>query len=259
VARPEITTVDDTDSDRQLDTGCIIGRALPKCCRDPNLRPVVRAFLNKVGSVVAYIPGKYAKRTVGKGDVQISMKDVEYTEELGKIPFGLKRTTAIKAKLEVKNAPVPLERVDPLLPTSTPPSYAPSEKNQTGEFITIDDCQSQRLLLEGIVIGHPKPYICCEPDKRPLVRAILDTRNNVMAFAPAKYIITGQNRRDAQVAMKDVDFAKEFAEIPPSRMSDAIRKRIQEKKVEKEMREDQAPESEETTDSKSQGAHLAET
>ncbi|KAL6708087.1 hypothetical protein ACN47E_003521 [Coniothyrium glycines] len=98
----EIITVDDTDNRRHLETGIIVGRAMPHLCRDPNVRPAVRAILNKVGAVIAYMPGKHTLRNVNKGDVQINAKDIEYSTELNRIPYGEQRIAAIKAKLEAK-------------------------------------------------------------------------------------------------------------------------------------------------------------
>ncbi|KAF2024660.1 hypothetical protein EK21DRAFT_117570 [Setomelanomma holmii] len=92
IAAPEVITIDESDTTRHLDTGMIIGCAKPHCCRDPNIRPVVRAILNSKGAVCGYLCGKYAKRLATKGDIQISMKDIDFSEDFEKAPFGEKRT-----------------------------------------------------------------------------------------------------------------------------------------------------------------------
>jgi hypothetical protein len=85
VAILEVITVEDSNSTRLLETGVVIGCALRKCCVDPSICPVVRVMISKAGALIAYIPGKYFKRNLTKGDAQIVMADVESTPELEKV------------------------------------------------------------------------------------------------------------------------------------------------------------------------------
>ncbi|KAH3911653.1 hypothetical protein HBI56_140970 [Parastagonospora nodorum] len=99
----EVITVDGSNSTRHLHAGIIIGRAKSHCCRDPNVRPTARAILNSKGSVCAYIPHQYAKRSVSTGEVQIAMKDVEFCKEFEDAASDEQRIMAIRLKLEAKS------------------------------------------------------------------------------------------------------------------------------------------------------------
>lgn len=76
-----VVTIDDPCGKRLMDTGVIIGRALPHCCQDTNVRPTLRAIITKVGAIYAYIPAKYTKRTASKLGVQKVVSSIEFTEE----------------------------------------------------------------------------------------------------------------------------------------------------------------------------------
>lgn len=102
--QPETITIDDSNSSRHLQNGIVVGRAMAHCCRDPHVRPTVRAILNKEDYVVTYIPSKYAERQPTKGDIPISANDIEYLEEFKKVPVGEKRTAAIKIRLQARLA-----------------------------------------------------------------------------------------------------------------------------------------------------------
>jgi hypothetical protein len=233
-------TIDDAASHRLCETGIIIGRALPQACHDPNLRPTVRAFINKVGSLVAYIPGIYAKRKVSKGDVQIAMKDVDYTPELAVIPFGEHRSKAIKKLIEASNATHDAQRT-----SSLDFEAAPDEEPNAVEehdFITIDDSQHQRLRQEGIIIGVAKPHFCRVSHERPVVRAMLNTRNAVIAFIPGKYakVLNRELTGEVQIPMKDVDYGRQLADLSLSEIVDMVRERLVKKgeKMRKEAEEE---------------------
>jgi hypothetical protein len=66
--------------------GIVIGHAKPDHCRDPQNRPPVRAALNKVGSVVAYIPAEDSLRSFSKGRAQLQMVNVCFSEEFEALP-----------------------------------------------------------------------------------------------------------------------------------------------------------------------------
>ncbi|KAI4958284.1 hypothetical protein J4E86_003882 [Alternaria arbusti] len=225
VAANEVVTVDDSSSSHHLDTGVVIGRALPQSCLDPNVRPVVRAVISKVGAVVAYIPAKYSKRSAIKGDIQIAMTHVEYTPELVKFTFGEERTRAIKAMIEERNAPHN---------TSTPPDSGFSTASPSPpivleatasevSFIIIDDTKHPGLRKEGVVIGHAKEHWCLTPHKRPAVRAMLNKKNNVIAYIPARHTGHTDRNGEIQIPLKDVNLSKSLVALPLWKLSDAIR------------------------------------
>lgn len=92
---PEVITVNDSSNSRHLDTGIIICRAKPDCCRDSNVRPLIRAVLNGGRSVCVFIPSEYAKRRAKTRDIQITMDDVELLKACETISSDEKRTMAI--------------------------------------------------------------------------------------------------------------------------------------------------------------------
>jgi hypothetical protein len=62
-------------------------------------------MISKAGALIAYIPGKYFRRNLTKGDAQIVMADVESTPELEKYSIGENnRSQAVKAMIEERNA-----------------------------------------------------------------------------------------------------------------------------------------------------------
>jgi len=232
VAANEVVTVDDSSSSHHLDTGVVIGRALPQSCFDPNVRPVVRAVISKVGAVVAYIPAKYSKRSAIKGDIQIAMTHVEYIPDLVKFTFGEERTRAIKAMIEERNAP---------RNTSTPPDsgrstvspslpIVPEATASEVSFIIIDDTKHSGLRKEGVVIGHAKEHWCLTPHKRPAVRAMLNKKNNVIAYIPARHTGHTDRNGEIQIPLKDVNLSKSLVALPLLRLSEAIRAMIRTKR-----------------------------
>ncbi|KAI4694171.1 uncharacterized protein J4E84_002753 [Alternaria hordeiaustralica] len=232
VAANEVVTVDDSSSSHHFDTGVVIGRALPQSCLDPNVRPVVRAVISKVGAVVAYIPAKYSKRSAIKGDIQIAMTHVEYTPELVKFTFGEERTRAIKAMIEERNAPhntgTPL---DPGLSTVSPSLPIVREATASeASFIIIDDTKHSGLRKEGVVIGHAKEHWCLTPHKRPAVRAMLNKKNNVIAYIPARHTGHTDRNGEIQIPLKDVNLSKSLVALPLWKLSDAIRAMIRAKR-----------------------------
>jgi hypothetical protein len=82
------------------------------------------------------------------------------------------------------------------------------------EFVTIDDSRYQRLRHEGIIIGVVTPHWCCVPHERPVVRAMLITRNAAISFTPAKYTKGLRVEGEVQIPVKDVDYGTELAALP---------------------------------------------
>ena len=228
LATNEVVTVDDSCSKRLMDTGVIIGRAFPHCCQDPNVRPVVRAIVTKVGAIHAYIPAKYAKRTTNKLGIQIAMSNIEYTAELDAIAYGEKRTKAIKAMMNEKLAsdqspPTPNTHLSTVSLAST---VSPDIPPVTKTFEIIDASQHQRLLERGIIIGSAKEHWCRLSHQCLMVRAMLNSSNAVMAYVPAQYANHPRTGREVQIPLHDVDFAKAFAGLPPLSISGAIKEQI---------------------------------
>ncbi|KAA8611932.1 hypothetical protein A1F94_006656 [Pyrenophora tritici-repentis] len=190
-ALSEAITIDVGDSRKVLETGVIIGRALPERCLDPNARPAVRAIITKIGSVVAFVPAKYVKHAISKASAQIHMDDIEYDAELEKIPFGPKRTEAIKAMIEDK---IGSKQIIPTLDSRsltisaflTPPPNSPSTKTKL-ETAEKNDPRNKCSHEGSILIGQAKESWCRDPNERPLVYAQLRAGDGVVAFAPAKY------------------------------------------------------------------------
>ncbi|KAH7072257.1 hypothetical protein BKA63DRAFT_65980 [Paraphoma chrysanthemicola] len=211
---PEVITVDDSDTTKYLDTGIIIGRAKSHCCRDPNVRPVVRAVLNSKGSVCAFICAKYAKRSSQKGDVQISMKDVDYSPDLEESPFGEKRTMAIRHKLQAKLA---IQRQCAGLSPSPLRNLLPAKVfgDATRTYQTVMD--------DGIIIGHARPDSCRYPDKPPIVRASLNRVGSVMAYIPAEDSLRPLTKGRAQIPLTKVSFVQEFEVLSPAKRPEAIK------------------------------------
>jgi len=232
VAANEVVTVDDSSSSYHLDTGVVIGRALPQSCFDPNVRPVVRAVISKVGAVVAYIPAKYSKRSAIKGDIQIAMTHVEYTPELVKFTFGEERTRAIKAMIEERNAPHNTGTPpDPGLSTISPslPIIREATASEVS-FIIIDDTKHPGLRKEGVVIGHAKEHWCLTPHKRPAVRAMLNKKNSVIAYIPARHTGHTDRNGEIQIPLKDVNLSKSLLALPLWKLPGAIRAMIRTKR-----------------------------
>ena len=191
-------------------------------------------MITKVGSLVAYISGKYAKRNASTGNVQIAMTDIEYDAQLEKIPFGPPRTKAIRAMIDAKIVPkqkIPttdsrLSAISPLFPLHPNQASADAEV----DINEIDDSDNVRLPEEGLIIGRAKEHWCRVSNKRPLVRAVLNSRDNVMAFVPTKYAKHQRDSGEVQIPPYQVDFGKEFSALPPWDISGTIKKRLMKKR-----------------------------
>jgi hypothetical protein len=166
------------------------------------------------------------------------MKDVDYTPELAVIPFGEHRSKAIKKLIEVNNATHDAQRT-----SSLDFEAAPGEEPNAIEehdVITIDDSQHQRLRQEGIIIGVAKPHFCRVSHERPVVRAMLNTRNAVIAFIPGKYakVLNRELTGEVQIPMKDVDYGRELADLSFSEIVGMVRERLVKKGEKMRMKRD---------------------
>jgi hypothetical protein len=79
--------------------GIIIGRAVPASCRNPEEPPIVRATLNSVGAVIAFIPAEDSLRPFAKGKAQLQMKNVIFTEEFAALDVST-RSKVIREKIQ---------------------------------------------------------------------------------------------------------------------------------------------------------------
>jgi hypothetical protein len=207
----DFVLIDDGQSQRHLDQGIIIGRAKAHCCRDSNVRPVVRAILAKDSAVYAYMSGKYAKRTVKKGDVQIPMTEVDYIKEFSSISCTEKRQKAIKHAIKAKLASKQFDVIEPTLGST--------EKSDTssGYMLKEHDC---------LIIGRAKPDICRDPENPPVVRAMLNAVGAVIPFMAGKESLKRCPSGRAQVSLEKIDFVEEFASIATWKRSTAIKEKI---------------------------------
>jgi hypothetical protein len=207
----DFVLIDDGQSQRHLDQGIIIGRAKAHYCRDPNVRPVVRAILAKNSAIYAYMSGKYAKSTVKKGDAQIPMTEVDYIKEFSSIPCTEKRQKAIKHAIEAKLASKQFDIIEPALGIT--------EKKDTSSGYTLkdDDC---------LIIGRAKHDICRNPKNPPVVRAMLNAVGAVIPFTSGKESLKNRPSGRAPVSLEKIDFFEEFASIPTWKRSMAIKKKI---------------------------------
>ncbi|KAF2818469.1 hypothetical protein CC86DRAFT_157853 [Ophiobolus disseminans] len=223
---PEVVTVDECKSAQHLEGGIVIGTVKENHCRDPNIRPVVRAILNTKGAVCGYIDGKYAKRKVTKGHVQISMKDVDFYHEVAKLPHGEKRLMAIRhelqRKLAIKRQPSGASSLMPrgLLPTHT------SSAAETPQLINDGTKTHQTVMPEGIIIGHARPQNCRDPQNPPVVRASISRIGAVVAYIPANDSLRPFAQGRAQLQMSHVVFSEEFAAFSFPERSKAIKEKI---------------------------------
>jgi hypothetical protein len=216
---PEIVTVNDTNSSHHLDNGIIVGRAKSHCCRDANVRPVVRAVLNGKGSVCVYIPSKYAKRSVSTGDVQISMKDVEFSKEFGTASSDEKRLMAIRHQLQAKHAEKRQPEENSILDLLPSGSVVKKRKHRRAQSIPVGE--------EGPIIGRALPKACRFPEEPAIVRATVNKVGAVLAYIPAKdslkpYASAGR----AQFSMSSVVFTEELAALKWPMRTKAIKERV---------------------------------
>jgi hypothetical protein len=200
--------IDDTNNQRHIDTGIIVGHAKPHCCNDPAVRPVARALLNSVGAVLAYIPAKYAKRvSVGKGDVQIAQKDVDYVA-----PYNISsdeiRSKAVKLDLQAKLASIDQTH-------SGPSNATPQTQADVGNWHP--DPTSQAPVEGYITIGHAHSE--AYHNTVTPVHATIDDDDALVAFTYA----SGQKSR---FAMGDVVYLPEYACLAAERQVDAVRQRM---------------------------------
>ncbi|KAF2024659.1 hypothetical protein EK21DRAFT_117569 [Setomelanomma holmii] len=78
-----------------MDEGIVIGHARRDSCRNPDKPPIVRASLNRVGAVCAYIPAEDSIRSLVKGRASIPLDKVVFIPELHVLPT-YKRLEALK-------------------------------------------------------------------------------------------------------------------------------------------------------------------
>jgi hypothetical protein len=203
----EFVVVNEPWSHKYQETGIVIGNAKPHCCRDPKQRPTVHAIATSNGRLMANIPAKYANSTKKlNGDVLIALSDVDFIPSLEKIPFGEQRQKAIwDALLEAHDAKRRLGSAD------------------EGDF-------SQRIIEEGVVIGHAKPDCCRNPTTPPIVRAMLNSTGAVISFIQAKDSKRSFKSGMAQIHLRDVDYTEHLASVPLSRRSKVIKGMILERK-----------------------------
>ncbi|KAF1850551.1 uncharacterized protein K460DRAFT_17588 [Cucurbitaria berberidis CBS 394.84] len=214
----EVITIDDSSSSRHIETGIIIGRAHPRSCRDPYLRPVARAILTNAGAVVAYVPSKYAKCAKTKGDVLISMKSIEYTRELKMIASDEIRLKAIRLRLQEKN------RMTQQIATSV---ASQTNLNPDHNSKLLNDTQlSHKCKEESIIIGHAK---AADPGDPLVIRAMLTTIGSLIAFVSGEDSFKPCAKGRAQIHLSSVYYLEEFAAIPVHKRSKVIKDRILEK------------------------------
>jgi hypothetical protein len=225
---PEIVTVDDTTSSRLLEIGIVVGRARPHCCRDPNVRPIVRAILNSKGSVYVYMPHKYAKRAGTKGDVQIATKDIEFSKEFAAAISDEQRLMAIRHQLQAKLALKWQSSVLELIHPSTYKRKRP-HRHKTAE----DECS---------IIGRAKPGVCRDPKNPPLVRARVDAKNAVIPFIPGNESLRPHASDRTTISFENVEWLEHFASMPTASRSKVIREMIAGKVEEKKKAEGQQEE-----------------
>ncbi|KAF9730982.1 hypothetical protein PMIN06_004567 [Paraphaeosphaeria minitans] len=185
----------------------IVGRALPSSCRDPNIRPLVRAqlVLQNHGNlrIYTYMPSRYGKVPDRTGELQIPTDGVEYLPDFD---GSTKQERSFKmAAVLKKNHPDSAE-VD---------------------FTIIDTYTGSRLLDWDIIVGHARSGICADAAVRPLVRASLTNDDKVTLYMPAKH---GVDRTRAGgellVAIRDVKVRKEFDAPTESRRRDLIKEAL---------------------------------
>ena len=120
---------------------------------------------------------------------------------------------------------------DPGLSTVSPsPPIVPEATASEVSFIIIDDTKHPGLRKEGVVIGHAKEHWCLTPHKRPAVRAMLNKKNSVIAYIPARH--TGHTNRNGeiQIPLKDVNLSKSLVALPLWKLTDTIRAMIRTKR-----------------------------
>jgi hypothetical protein len=203
-------TVDESESRKHRETGIIIGHAKAHCCRDSKQRPTVHAIATNNGRLIAYIPAKHANSTKLNGDVLIAFKDVDFNNCFDTIPFGEQRQKAIwDALLDAQDTKRKRNSAD------------------EGEF-------TQRIMEEGVVIGHAKPEYCRNPNTPPIVRAMLNSVGAVISFIQAKESKRSIKSGMAQIHLREVDYLENLASVPLSRRSKTIKGMILEKKEAKD-------------------------
>jgi hypothetical protein len=208
---PEVITVNDSNNSRHLDTGIIIGRAKPDCCRDSNVRPLARAVLKGGRSVCVFIPSEYAKRKVNTRDIQITMDDVEFSKAYETIKSDEKRTMAIRRHLEAKHG----ERS---VPNSMPPRTV-TKKRKRDQPLPAEE--------EGPIIGHAKPGTCRFPKHPAIVRATVNKVGAVLAYISAEDSLKpGARSCRAQFQMDAVNFTEDLAALHFYSRAKVIKERV---------------------------------
>lgn len=204
-------TVDESNSRKHQETGIIIGCAKPHRCRDPTLRPIARAIASRDEKVCTYIPAKHANNaTKQTGGVLIALKDIDFDSTFEHIPFGENRQQVIfDAVLENNNV-----------------------KHEAQDSTNKLDKVAERIMKEGIIIGHAKPERSRDPADPPVVRAMLNSVGAVISFIPAKDSRRTSTRSMAQIDLRNVDYVQELRDVSVREMSKVIKRMILEKRKE---------------------------
>jgi hypothetical protein len=183
----------------------------------------VRAILSTKGSVCAFINSKYAKRPAAKGDIQISMKNVDFNKEYAKIPSEEKRSMAIRHVLPGKLA----RAKQPAGGSNLPPQalLAP-----TAAVKPAREKQHQTVMPEGIIIGVAIPGHCKDMNHLPPVRASLNSVGSVIAYMPAEESKRGFTHGRANIQLANVLFTTDLRNLRMKERVRAIKKRLLEGK-----------------------------
>lgn len=227
---------------RHQESGIVVGRAKPHCCLDPKIWPPVRVIFNTKGVLIGYISGKYAKRRVSKGDVQIALKDVDINDEFEKVPAGEQRLKAIRhevqAKLAVQRQHLPGQPIAALtpkpMPTMTPALMlsARSSPSTDRDPVPKDYARShQTVMEEGIIVGHAKSNSSRNARKPPVACASLNSKGALVAYIPAKGSIKPVLRGTVKLPLLNIDYTEEFAAMSGKERMGAMKERILQKMI----------------------------
>lgn len=139
-----------------------------------------------MGSIVAYIDARYAKKKIIKGDVvQISMREFDYSHEFARLPHGERRAMAIRhelqAKAAVKRQPYGARLVAQGLFTARK-----KDKSSTSKTSTDSTKTHRTVMAEGIIIGYARPDSCRDPLNPSAVRASISKVGAAVAYIPAE-------------------------------------------------------------------------
>ena len=236
----EVFTIDAYSNTKFMSRDIVVGRALPDVCAEPNIRPLVRATIVNLpqGQVMyTYMPSRYGKDPMRNGESQIPVSQVEYlstffapTEEesKAKIKAALteKSVGRVPEKWE-KKGKKPRGRTQIL-------AYPDAHEEQAQDYTIVDTYSGSNYLAWDIMVGHARPHVCADPGKRPLVRATLGSRDQVMIFMPARYSNDAlRTNGEVQVHLNNVDIYDEFDAPSEVKRRDKIRTALLRKKKDK--------------------------